>query len=70
MAMSTESRINANAATAILLRLNAFHVRCDGVNSAKLIVADQFAKYRFFWGYWQLLCLKKTSKSQLSKLYR
>jgi hypothetical protein len=39
--------MNTSAAKAILLRLNAFQVRCDGVNSAN-IEADQSAKYRLF----------------------
>ena len=37
MAMSTDNAINTSAATAILLRLNAFQVRCDGVSSAKFV---------------------------------
>jgi len=35
MAITTDSTINISPATAILLRLNAFQVRWDGVNSAK-----------------------------------
>ena len=48
MAMSTESKMNTNAATAILLRLNAFQVRCDGVNSAKSIEADLWLNIVYF----------------------
>ena len=47
-AIITESKINISPATAILLRLNAFQVRCDGVNSAKCYMLDQLAKYRLF----------------------
>ncbi len=35
-------------ATAILLRLNAFQVRWDGVNSAKCCINISLAKYRLF----------------------
>lgn len=37
MATTTENIINSNPATANLLRLNAFQVRCVGVSSAKCV---------------------------------
>jgi len=61
--MSTDNAINISPATAILFRLNAFQVRCDGVSSANFIDRS-LAKYRLFGREWQRRINKRVSFRQ------